>query len=200
MTRARILIMDDDPEVREVLGLGLSHAGYQVLTAASCEEAVQACRDQSPDLAILDVLMPGTSGIEVARRLTEETDTPFVFLSASGDTDVVQQAVAEGALGYLLKPIDVFQIRPSIEAALKRAGDIRDLKSGAGQNTAVRERPQTAVAVGLIMERFRLNETEAYEMIATRAQDQNRSPEAVAREIIQAAETLNLEKAAEQRD
>ena len=197
-TQARILIMDDDPEIREVLGLGLAHCGYQVETAATVNEAVDYCIKEKPDLAILDVLMPDTSGIEAARRIRAEAQVPFVFLSAADDQEIVQQAIAEGALGYLLKPIDVFRIAPSIEAALQRAQDIRRLQEKARLADEYAELPahdpRTSVAVGLLMERFKTPEETALQMLKTHAQGLNKPLETIAHDIIEAARYLNLAK------
>src|SRR5262249_24560986 len=123
-----ILVVDDDRLVLAALAEGLRGAGYRVTGVASGEDALAIAGREAPGLALLDVGMPGINGIELGRRLREELGVPFLYLSAYGDQDMVQQAVDEGALGYLVKPLDIQQIAPSIQAALTRAGEIGALR------------------------------------------------------------------------
>lgn len=193
----RLLLADDDRLILATLGRGLRDVGFDVIEAVSGEEAVHLAKEKSPALAILDVRMPGLSGIETAQRLRRETTVPFIFLSAYGDTDVVKQAAVEGALGYLLKPIDVPQMVPLIEAALARAAEIRALRENeAHLNTALAAGRETSVAVGLLMERKRLTLADAFETLRSYARSQRRKVQDVAGEMVRAAELLNSPKAA----
>jgi two-component system, response regulator PdtaR len=130
------LLADDDRLVLATLTEGLRRAGYTVLDAAGGDEAIRLACEHKPDLAILDMRMPGRDGLAVARWLCEHTDCPFLFLSAYGDTEVVSAAVQAGALGYLVKPLDVQQILPSIEAALNRGRELRALLEEEAQLSA----------------------------------------------------------------
>ena len=127
-TKARILVADDDALVLATLSAGLRELGYTVSEASSGMEAVRICDEENPDLAILDMRMPGMSGIEAARQIVTTSRVPFIFLSAFDDADIVEQAIAEGALGYLVKPVSAPQIVPTIEAALSRSSDMDSLK------------------------------------------------------------------------
>ena len=124
---AHILIVDDDRLVLATLGHGLRDAGYRVSEAAEGAAALALVSREKPDLALLDVRMPDISGVKLAERLAAEHGVPFMFLSAYGDPDIIQRATELGALGYLVKPLDVPQIIPSIEAALARSAQIRSL-------------------------------------------------------------------------
>jgi response regulator NasT len=115
-----LLIADDDRLVLATLGRGLRAAGYSTREAASGEEALRLAAECAPDLALLDVRMPGVSGLEVARRLAAEGRVPFLFLSAYGDEEIVEQAAEHGALGYLVKPLDVAQVVPALEGLLAK--------------------------------------------------------------------------------
>jgi DNA-binding response OmpR family regulator len=128
MNDAKILLADDDRLIRSTLAMGLRAAGYEVLEAGDGDRALQMCKESPPDLAILDVRMPGLSGIELARRLRAETNIPFLFLSAYGDDDTVERAVAEGALGYLVKPLGMSSMLPPVKAALARAAELKKLR------------------------------------------------------------------------
>ncbi len=193
MSQRRILIMDDDEETRDILTAGLTQHGFDVIATGSAEEAVEICRTQSPDLAILDVYMPGASGIDAAIAIKKETVTPFLFLSASDEKDIVQQAVSVGALGYMVKPIDIFQLIPAVEAALVRATDIKALRDAQDNlSRALADGRGTSVAVGLIMERFRVGEDEAFNLLRHQAREQRRKISELAQDIIAAAERINL--------
>ena len=119
--KARLLLVDDDGIVLATFGRGLKDAGYAVSIADNGEEGLRIASKEPPvDLAILDMRMPGLSGIETAHGL-KQLGIPSIFLSAYDDEACVKQAVAGGALGYLVKPVDVEKAIPTIEAALKRA-------------------------------------------------------------------------------
>ena len=188
-----IVLADDDRLILSTLGKGLRREGYEVFEAEDGDAAVSLCKEKHPALALLDVRMPGLSGIEAARRLRSETDVPFLFLSAYGDAEIVHQATEEGALGYLIKPVDLSQIVPSIEAALARAADIRGLRESEFHlNRALTQGRQTSVAVGIIMERHRLTERQAFDLLRGRARSQRRKLIDVAQEVVDAVDLLSL--------
>ncbi|MDQ2695881.1 MAG: response regulator, partial [Pseudomonadota bacterium] len=126
--KVQILLIDADRTFLTSFGQGLREAGYQVLEAASGTQAVELCRRHRPDLAILDVRMAGMSGIDLARQLREECDLPCLFLASAVGSETVRQAVAEGALGYLVKPLEIQRLLPSVETALSWARELRRLR------------------------------------------------------------------------
>jgi response regulator NasT len=126
--RRCILTVDDDPITLMMLATGMESAGYSILQAGSAEEAIQLLAHHTPDLALLDISLPGMSGIELAKHLRAHTNVPIMFLSSHREVDVVREAVQNGAVGYLVKPINISQIIPSIEAGLARAEEIRQLR------------------------------------------------------------------------
>ena len=189
----RILLADDDRLVLSTLSQGLRDSGYEVFEATDGDAAIRVCEDAHPDLAILDMRMPGKTGVEVAHYMRENTNVPFMFLSAYGDKEVVQLAVDEGALGYLVKPLDIPQVVPSIEAALARADELRRLrKSQDDLSTALEGGRETSMAVGLIMERYRLTRQTAFEALRFHARSERRKLAAVASELLDASEKLCL--------
>ena len=184
-----ILVVDDDRLVLAALAEGLRTAGYRVTSVASGEDALGVT--DTPDLALLDVRMPGMSGIELGRKLREQGGVPFLFLSAYGDQEIVQQAAEEGALGYLVKPLDIQQIVPSIEAALARGRDIRKLRESETQlNTALTGSRDVSMAVGLLMMRDRLNRKQAFDLLRANARSQRRPIAELAKELLTSAENL----------
>jgi len=191
-TKPRLLLVDDDRLVLATLSEGLRDAGYEVTAAASAEQAIARMQDGGVDLAILDVRMPGMDGIALSSLLREHSTVPFLFLSAHGDLDIVRQAAGNGALGYLLKPIDIPQLVPSIEAALARGAEISRLKdSELRLNTALSTEQKTRMAVGVLMERRRLDRRAAFEALRRMARSQRRKITLVADDIVRAVETLN---------
>jgi AmiR/NasT family two-component response regulator len=193
MSSSRLLVVDDDPLIVATLSQGLRDAGYEVLEVRGGREAIEQAGRGSVDLAILDVGMPEMSGIEVAQWLRANTGIPFMFLSAYGEQEIVGQAVREGALSYLVKPVDVDQVAPVVEAALSRAGEIRQLRETEEQlTTALAGNRAISMAVGVVMERYRLSEREAFERLRSHARGQQRKLASIAREILDAVETSNM--------
>jgi len=189
---ARLVLVDDDRLIVATLASGLRNVGYEVSEGASGKDALRLCAEVRPDLAILDIRMPDLSGIEIARRLRAETSTPFIFLSAYNDTETVEQAIEEGALGYLVKPVYVSQMVPAIEAALVRAAEIKTLKeTEAHLNIALASGRETSIAIGMLMERFRLTADEAFETLRGFARGERRKVKDVAADIISAADIIN---------
>jgi two-component system, response regulator PdtaR len=178
-----IMIVDDDRLVLAALSRGLKDAGYRVSAAANGEDAYAITMRDPPDLALLDMRMPGMNGIELGRRLRERV--PFLYLSAYGDEDTVRDGVAQGALGYLVKPLDIAQILPTVQAALARAAEIRALHEKETQlMTALATNRETAMAVGLLMERKRLDREQAFELLRARARSARRSVQELARDLL----------------
>ena len=193
MPAGTILIVDDDRLILATLSKGLQQAGYDVLQAASGEEALRIAVKHTPDLAMLDIRMPHMSGIELAQHLRDETPVPFMFLSAYGDPDIARQAADYGAVGYLVKPVDTPQIIPSIEAGLARAAEIRKLRRRETDlTTALAAGRETSIAIGVIMERYHVSREQAFETLRNCARTHRRKISDVAAELVRAEEMLNM--------
>lgn len=105
MGKVRLLVADDSPELLNLIKSLLERAnGFQVFTAADGPSALQKFSEVQPDLVILDVWMPGMSGIEVARQIRQVSSVPIMFLSAVGTPDIVARGLEAGAEVYLTKP------------------------------------------------------------------------------------------------
>jgi AmiR/NasT family two-component response regulator len=194
----RLLLLDDDRLVLATLGEGLRQAGYRVTTASSVEEAEDVLSEGGIDLAILDVRMPGLTGIDLARRLHEaNSEVPFIFLTAYSDEELVERAAASGAMGYVVKPADPDRLVPAIEAAFARAVDASKLRATGRQlQTALDADRDVSLAIGIIMERRRLGRQDAFELLRGQARSERRKLIDLAREVVLAAEKLNLAAAA----
>jgi response regulator NasT len=193
MSSHRIVLADDDRLILSTLGQGLRDAGYEILEASDGKAAVHLCETAHPELAILDVRMPGLTGVEAARLIRQKTNVPFIFLSAYGEKEIVKLAVEEGALGYLIKPVDVPQIVPAIEAALARAAELSELRDSMHNLTSALEASrETSMAVGLIMERYRVNRNMAFHVLRQHARAQRRNIKQIAEDLLNASDTLNI--------
>lgn len=191
--KARVLVVDDDRLILATLEDGLRNAGFEVALAASGLEAMQAAMEAPPDVAIIDVRMTGMDGIEFAKHLREHTSIPFVFLSAYGDLALVRSAIDQGALGYLLKPIDIPQLIPALEAALARGREIARLREAEARlKAALSTEQKTRTAVGVLMERRRLDQQAAFDALRRHARSQRRKIAEIAEEVLNSAEKLNF--------
>ena len=122
--RAAILVVDDEEMIRSVLRLTLVHAGYDVTEAENGEDALSKVEEESPDLILLDVMMPGMDGFAVCERLRQRPDTadlPIIMLSARSDSRSRQEGRRVGATKYLTKPLEVNKLLQHVEEALKKS-------------------------------------------------------------------------------
>jgi response regulator NasT len=188
-----IMVVDDDRLVLATLVAGLKQAGFEVLEADNGDDGILLARKYKPRLAILDMRMQGKSGMDVARYLAANTDTGFMFLSAFGDSDIVDEATRMGALGYLVKPLDVRQIVPAVRSALARWDELRSTavpSRGASAAGGTHDRDEQ-VAVGILMERLRLDYDRALEALRTQAANENMPAAQLASNMVDAANRLN---------
>jgi two-component system, OmpR family, alkaline phosphatase synthesis response regulator PhoP len=119
--RRRLLIVEDDPTLRQALAFNLSREGYDVATAANGEAALQSARNERLDLVLLDVMLPGMSGVEVLRVLRRDgVTTPVIILSAKGDEIDRVVGLKVGADDYIAKPFSRPELLARIEAVLRR--------------------------------------------------------------------------------
>ncbi|OOZ37784.1 response regulator [Solemya velesiana gill symbiont] len=138
MSNNKILVADDDELILSIISRGLESSGYEIISATDGKQAVELGIKTVPDLAVLDIRMPGMDGLEVARELRKRADIDSIFLTAYSDKELVETAIKEGALGYLVKPIDTHQLVPSIEAGLERSAELRRLHKKAHAHTSSR--------------------------------------------------------------
>lgn len=188
----RILLVDDDRLVLSTVGNGLRGEGYAVEIASSGKEAIALAEQTGCDLAILDIQLPDMSGVDLARCLKQAGDTPVLFLSAFNERSTVEAALAEGGLGYLVKPVDIHQLVPAVEAALARARDLKALTEVTGQlQQALAGGRNTSTAIGILMERHLLGYDEAFQKLRSAARAKGCKIEVLASRLVDAAETLN---------
>jgi DNA-binding response OmpR family regulator len=116
-----VLAVDDEPTVRNMLSLGLADEGFQVHTAGSGTEALQAFEAIDPDVVLLDIMMPDISGVDVARQLRGKTTKPIIMLTALGSEQDIINGLDAGADDYVVKPFRLGELSARIRAAVRRA-------------------------------------------------------------------------------
>jgi two-component system, response regulator PdtaR len=197
--KGKILVVDDDRLVLATVAHGLARAGYEVIDADNGDDAILLARQHRPDLALLDIRMEGKSGFDVADYLRSSLGTPFMFLSAFADDATVAQVKALGAVAYLVKPLDIAQIVPTVEAALSsvRARPLAAPAPVARAPAAPAPAPAdpladpVPVAVGVLMHRYSLPRAEALARLHRLAQADGRSLHAQAAALLDAVELLS---------
>ena len=117
---ATILVVDDEPNIREVVGLYLRRDGHTVVSAADGDEALRLHREHRPDLVVLDLMLPRVSGLEVCRRIQAERRVPLIMLTARGDEEDRIVGLSVGADDYVVKPFSPRELAARVAAVLRR--------------------------------------------------------------------------------
>lgn len=201
--KGKILVVDDDRLVLATLTHGLSQAGYEVIDADNGDDAILLAREHKPELALLDIRMEGKSGFDVAAYLREYCQIPFMFLSAFADEATIKQVKELGALTYLVKPLDIQQIVPAVEAAfVNRPNRPRPTETSATPHPTSATSPVTspvapdplndtiALAVGIVMHRYSLTRRQAFERLQQQAKQEGGTVQALGERLISAQEVL----------
>jgi two-component system, response regulator PdtaR len=200
--KGKILVVDDDRLVLATLTHGLSQAGYEVIDADNGDDAILLARQHKPELALLDIRMEGKSGFDVAAYLREYCQIPFMFLSAFADEATIKQVKSLGALTYLVKPLDIQQIVPAVEAAFANRPNQQQPQavtsatqpatpSAAAAPAAVDPLTDTiALAVGIVMHRYSLTRRQALERLQQQARQEGCTTAALGERLINAQEVL----------
>ena len=126
MTGARVLVVDDEPQILRAVGTSLRGAGYDVVTATTAAEAVSAAAMRPPAAVILDLVLPDGSGVDVCRELRRWTDVPILVLSAVGDEREKVGALDAGADDYVTKPFGIDELLARLRAVMRRAAPASD--------------------------------------------------------------------------
>jgi DNA-binding response OmpR family regulator len=117
-----ILVVDDEPSIREVVTLYLKRAGYNVIVAPDGQAALQALQEHTPDLVVLDLMLPHVDGLEITRQLRAEGDTPIIMLTARREETDRVLGLEMGADDYVVKPFSPRELVSRVKAVLRRTG------------------------------------------------------------------------------
>src|SRR2546430_2456710 len=121
MSAGKILVVDDEPQIRRVMRVTLGGQGYEIVEARSGEEALERFREHLPDLVLLDLNMPGMGGLETCRQLRAGSETPIIVLTVRDSEDEKVNALDAGADDYVTKPFGIKELLARIRAALRRS-------------------------------------------------------------------------------
>ena len=124
---ARILVVDDEREIRRCLELSLEEKGYTVLAAESGEKALDLLKQSPADVAIVDLLLPGIDGIELTKSIRQRSTLPIIILSAIGDDKKKVEALETGADDYVTKPFSIEEVVARIRSVLRRVVGSKDV-------------------------------------------------------------------------
>ncbi len=182
----RVVIAEDEAIIRLDLSETLQEEGYEVVAETGRgDDAVRLVRELQPDIAILDIKMPGLDGLSAAREIAGERLAAVLILTAFSQRDLIERARDAGALGYLVKPFQKAELLPAIEVAL---GRFREMKALHDQATSLEEQLESRKAVdrakGRLMDDHGLTEGAAFSFIQKTAMRERRTMRTVADEVL----------------
>lgn len=183
---ARVLIADDEHLVAAGMRAALDDLGFEVIGPASDgAQAIEMCRNEQPDMALLDIRMPGTDGLAAAAVIFGELGIPVMMLSAYSDPEYVSVGSHIGVFGYLLKPVSRDQLRVGVEVAwsrwlahLEQSDEIDTLKDRLEQRKVIEQ------AKWIIVKRKNVEEPEAMRMLQKQSRNSRKALIDVARSVV----------------
>jgi two-component system, response regulator PdtaR len=186
--RVSVLVAEDETIIRLDLRAQLEDADYVVCgEATNGHEAVALARSLQPDLAVLDVKMPGLDGIEAAKMILAERPIPILMLTAYSDEELVRRAVKAGVYAYLVKPFRATDLMPAIETAIARYDEMQALREETTTLAdALAARKAIERAKGLLMEREGLTEADAFARLRRASQISGQPLKAIAEAVVAA--------------
>ena len=199
--RTKILIAEDEAIIRLDLKESLEAEGYEVVgETGRGDEVIELVRSLEPDLVILDIKMPGMTGIQAAEIITEEGLAAVILLTAFSQQDLVEQASNAGVLAYLVKPFQRSDLVPSIELALGRFKEITFLKE---EKTLLENNLESRKVIdrakGMLTDKYGLKESDAYRYIQKKAMAERTTMKDIAESILAEAVILTADPQIEDR-
>jgi response regulator NasT len=180
----RILVADDESIIRMGLKKMLQEMGHEVVTAVNGREAIRMAQSQQPDLAILDIKMPYTDGLQAAKTISRTNPLPILLLTAFSEQDLIEKATDLPIHGYLIKPITSAELSAAIAVAHKRFVESRTMLNRAEKlEITLEERKLINRAKGKLMATG-MSEEGAYQALQQYARQQRRSMVDIARSLL----------------
>ena len=182
----RIVLAEDEAIIRLDLRESLQEEGYEVVgDVGRGDKAVEMVEALRPDVAIFDIKMPGMSGLEAAKIVSDKKICPVVMLTAFSQREIIEQARDAGALAYLVKPFQKTDLVPAIELAIARFAELRSLS---GEVAALGAQLETRKLIdrskGVLIDKHRLSESDAFAFIQSMAMSQRMKMGDIAEQII----------------
>ena len=182
----RIVIAEDEAIIRLDLKELLEEEGFEVVgETGRGDEAVELVRERQPDLAILDIKMPGLDGLSAARQIAGERLAAVLILTAFSQRDLVEQARDAGAMSYIVKPFQKSDLIPAIEVALGRHAELRSLEAEVG-DLAERLEARKVIdrAKGVLMDKHAMSEQDSWRFLQTEAMNRRTKVHEVAALVV----------------
>ena len=182
----RVVIAEDEALVRLDLKEILEYEGYEVVgETGRGDEAVKLVRELAPDLAILDIKMPGQDGLTAAREITSEQRAAVLILTAFSQRNLIEEARDAGVLAYLIKPFQRSELIPAIEVALGRFNEMRALKAEVDNlEEQLETRRSLDRAKGILMDECGMKEADAFSFVQKTAMERRQKMKAIAEQVI----------------
>jgi AmiR/NasT family two-component response regulator len=182
----QVVIAEDEAIIRLDLKETLEEEGYEVVAETSRgDEAVALVREHQPDLAILDIKMPGMDGLQAAREIAGEGHAAVLILTAFSQRDLIEQARDAGVLSYLVKPFQRTELIPAIEIALGRFAEKKALEE---ENRGLEDQLETRKVVdrakGMLMDKFGMSENDAFTFVRSTAMKERKTMREIGQMII----------------
>ena len=199
--KTKILIAEDEAIIRLDLKESLEEEGYEVVgDTGRGDEVIELVRSLEPDLVILDIKMPGMTGIQAAEIITGEGLAAVILLTAFSQQDLVEQASNAGVLAYLVKPFQRSDLVPSIELALGRFKEITELKK---EKTLLENNLESRKVIdrakGMLTDKYGLKESDAYRYIQKKAMTERTTMKDIAEGILTEAVLFTADSQTEDR-
>ncbi|MFM9070135.1 MAG: ANTAR domain-containing response regulator [Acidimicrobiaceae bacterium] len=182
----RIVLAEDEAIIRLDLRESLQEEGYEVVgDVGRGDKAVEMVEALKPDVAIFDIKMPGMSGLEAAKIVSDKRICPVVMLTAFSQREIIEQARDAGALAYLVKPFQKTDLVPAIELAIARFAELKSLTGEvAALGAQLKIRKLIDRAKGVLIDKYQMSESDAFSFIQSMAMSQRMKMGDIAEQII----------------
>lgn len=187
----KILIAEDNPKTRLFLKNQLELLGYQVEAVSNGQMAVDMVEEVDPTLVIMDVKMPEMDGIDAARNISSRKIVPIILITGLSSDEMATKAIEAGVFAYLVKPVTKKQLEPAIKLAMARYDQFKSLKVEVDDlKEAIETRKLVERAKGILMKRCNINEDEAFKLLQTHSQKENKKMREIAETIVAASKLI----------
>lgn len=188
----KVLIAEDNAKTRLFLKNQLELLGYNVVGVVSNgRAAVEKATEANPNLVIMDIKMPEMDGIDAARIISSKGPVPIILITGISSDEMALKAIEAGVFAYLVKPVTKKQLEPAIKLALARFGEFKSLKEEVNDlKDAMETRKLVERAKGILMKRCNISEEDAFKLLQTHSQKENKKMREIAEGIISASKLI----------
>lgn len=187
----QVLIAEDNSKTRLFLKNQLELLGYQVEAVSNGALAVERAAELNPSLVIMDVKMPEMDGIDAAKVISSRGPVPIILITGLSSDEMATKAIESGVFAYLVKPVTKKQLEPAIKLAMARYQEFKSLKvEVCDLKDAIETRKMVERAKGILMKRCNISEEEAFKLLQSHSQKENKKMKDIAETIISASKLL----------